>query len=97
VPEDLPAIHIEEMPSRLDLIGRYPRVIHRAGQSNPELLGVLPVAVEVEREDAALAVFDGPSNTAPAPSAKMTAVFRPRVLTSSAVDCTSARPRGLWR
>ena len=40
---------------------------------------------------------EGPSTTAPAPSAKITAVARPRVLTSMPVDCTSWPTTSTWR
>ena len=46
--------------------------------------------MQVEREDAAVGLVRGPRITAPAPSAKITAVFRPRVETSMAVDWISA-------
>ena len=46
--------------------------------------------MQIEPEDSALPSPSwGPSTAAPAPSAKITAVLRPRVLTSILVDCTS--------
>ena len=72
------------------MLGRHPGMVHRARDVDPQLLGEPAIRVEVEPRMPRPASSVRPTTTAPAPSAKMTAVFRPRLLTSMPVDWTSA-------
>ncbi len=53
----LSSIHFEILAARFDVLRGHPGVIHRPGRVYPELLRVRPFRVQIEAQDASVAVL----------------------------------------